>query len=463
MKLAVRLWVFGALVPALAMAAAFVLAGIVFERSLAGAMDEALLAQAAAEGVSLFDSPDRDVHLHLEGSPLLEQARPFAPVASVYGPSGEKLLVFPRGPEVPSRFLPLAEIGRPLLRDDGRWRELAVTLIHPKKGARYTLRLAASREEIARTLRRYYAATGTLTLLVAVALALFQARQARKLGRRVGALARHVAAVGHGWLDDPPPPDRIDDEIGSLRDGITRATAELRRARSARERLLAEAAHELRTPLAAMRTSLDLALRRERSAGELREALVETREEVDRLAGLASRLLDLAAMRAQPPARKTVDLFAVAQACVDAAAATASAKGVSLRLEGAPLLVEGDPEGLRRALDNVVDNALKFSPAGSVVAVRVEAAGAMARIGVEDEGPGIPAAEREQVFEPFHRADLTVAGTGLGLALVREQAERHGGRAFFAERERGARLVLELPRSDMDVRREPTTSSRANA
>lgn len=443
MRLAPRLWIHGALIPALGMSLAFVLTGEIFRRSLHEAMDTALLAQASVETVSLFDGPYNEVHLHMENSPLLEQVRPFAPVASLYDGEGRRLLVFP-DVETPPRVLPLEEIGNPILSNQGQVRELLVTVKQPVTDAVYTLRLAASREGISSNMGRYYSAAGAITCLFTLLLGLFQARVAGSLARRLGGLSAHMARMGHGTFDDPPP-DRTGDEITGLRDGIARATRELEETRDARERLLADAAHELRTPLAAMRTSLDLALRRERSVGELKEALEDTREEVDRLAGLSSRLLDLAAMRAQPLATEPVDLGAVVEAALAAAKGVALARGV--RLEARPLFLEvgGDPDGLRQILDNALDNAIKFSPVGGVVRVSLERRSGCVHLIVQDEGPGVPEAAREAVFAPFHRAALEVRGTGLGLALVREIAEKHGGRASFAPATRGARLVIELP------------------
>lgn len=443
MRLATRLWIYGALIPALGMSAAFVLAGEIFRRSLHDAMDTALLAQASVETVSLFDGPLNEVHLHMENSPLLEQVRPFAPVASLYDGSGKRLLVFP-DEATPDRILPLEELGIPVLSNHGPVRELLVTVQQPVTGAVYTLRLAASREGITSNMGRYYSAAGLITLVFTLILGIFQASVARSLAGRLGGLSVHMERVGHGAFDDPPP-DRTGDEVTGLRDGIARATRELREIRDARERLLADAAHELRTPLAAMRTSLDLALRRERSLPELKEALEETREEVDRLAELSSRLLDLAAMRATPIQPRPFDLGAVVEAAVVAARGVALARGVRLEAETHPLPLEGDPEGLRRVLDNALDNAIKFSPKGGSVHVALWRRGSTIRLVVQDEGPGVPEAAREAVFAPFHRAALQVKGTGLGLALIREIVEKHGGRVGFDEVPIGARLVIELP------------------
>jgi len=448
MKLVTRLWIFGALVPALGAAAAFFLAGESFRHSLHQALDEALLAQATTEAISLFDSPDGAVHLHMEISPLLEQARPFAPVASVYGPDGALKLVFPRVGGVPATILPSAELERPVLRTDraANARELLVTLVHPKEKRPYTLRLAADFAGVDATMRRFHVAATILTAAFAILLGAFQAVRARALARRISNLAAHVAGLARGELDRLPSEDAAGDEISGLRDAIATATLELEGSRMARERLLADAAHELRTPLAAMRVSLDLALRRERSREELEESLRETRDEVDRLAALSTRLLDLAAMRGAPLAADPVDLRAIAAASVASFAALAASRDVTLRFIGGDAPATGDAAALRQAVDNLLHNAITLTSPGGAVVVDAGRIQGLSRLVVDDGGPGLAPQDREAVFEPFHRSPPKRDGAGLGLTVAREIARRHRGTIRFEDPPsgRGARVVLEL-------------------
>lgn len=449
MKLVTRLWIFGGLVPALGAAAAFFLAGESFRHSLHQALDEALLAQATTEAISLFDSPDGEVHLHMEISPLLEQARPFAPVASVYGPDGGLVLVFPKDDGVPATLHPAAAIEHPVLRTDGaaNVRELVVTLVHPKEKRPYTLRLAASFAGLDATMRRFHVAATILTAGFAILLGGFQAVRARTLARRISNLASHVAGLARGELDRLPSEDEAGDEISGLRDAIANATLELEGSRKARERLLADAAHELRTPLAAMRVSLDLALRRERSREELEESLRETRDEVDRLAALSTRLLDLTAMRGAPLAADPLDLRDVARASAASFAALAEERGVALRLDGDRAPVIGDKAALRQAVDNLVHNALTHAGKGGVVRLHSRRGSGRALLVIDDDGPGLAKGERKAVFEPFHRASPKGTGVGLGLPLAREIASRHRGDVGFEDPPsgKGARVVLDLP------------------
>ena len=196
-----------------------------------------------------------------------------------------------------------------------------------------------------------------------------------------------------------------------------------------------------------MRTTVDLALRKERTAGELAEALRETRTEIDRLTALAGTLLERAELTHGPLERAPVDVRALVEEALGAARGVASERGVTLRVEGpAHLPADLHALSLRRALDNLLSNALRFAPGGSEVVVQLSSPPGRLVLEVRDQGIGIPPQEREAVFEPFHRLDHSGTGTGLGLSLVREVAQRHGGRAYVADGPGpGARLVLELP------------------
>jgi signal transduction histidine kinase len=149
-----------------------------------------------------------------------------------------------------------------------------------------------------------------------------------------------------------------------------------------------------------------------------------------------------------------VDLMELAQSVAHDHEATAAARGAALALElrDAPLVVHGDRASLRTLLDNLVDNALRYGApkgGGGKVSLRARREGAEVVLEVEDEGPGIPAAERERVFDRFYRGDrVAEGGTGLGLAIVRRIAQAHGGRVELHEAGAGkgllARVLLPL-------------------
>ncbi len=282
-----------------------------------------------------------------------------------------------------------------------------------------------------------------VTLVLGAALILIQVVAGRRVTARIRALSRRMAALREGNLDIAPPRCDASDEIGELLHAVAEAAERLKLARAAQERLVADAAHELRTPLGLMRTSIDLALRRKRDAAELVAALEDTRREVERLAQLSTRLLDLAAAHRGHWDRTPGDLVRVVREAAEAVRAEAEAKGVVV-LEGAlePVLTVFDAHGVRQAVDNLLSNAVKFSPERGIVLVTVERRNGHAVVSVHDDGPGIPPEDRERVFEPFERGGH--GGAGLGLAIVREVARGHGGRAYVAD-EPGATVVLEIP------------------
>jgi signal transduction histidine kinase len=283
-----------------------------------------------------------------------------------------------------------------------------------------------------------------------VALQLFFAR---RLALRLKRLKQHLARLEHGQLDEAPAPDDGADEVAALRKVLAGATVRLKQARMGQERLLAEAAHELRTPLTLMRTSLDLALRRERTVDELHVALKETRTEVDRLARLATNLLELGAAERSWDLSQG-DLMELLDDATEAARAEAEHRGLWFEVVGArPWTERFSVVALRQAVDNLIANALRFAPRGTAVRLEVGRGVGVCTVTVSDEGPGISPEQRAAVFAPFHRGDMS-GGSGLGLAIVSEVARLHGGRAYAAEptNGRGARVVIELPCAEPSLR-----------
>jgi len=434
-KLRARLLVFGALVPLGLLVTAMVLAGILFDRVLLAEHDRALLGQAGVEAVSLFDRASPP-HLHLLDSPLDSELRDFTPRGALYDPSGALMTRYPIDATVPARLDPRTLTPKPALRTEstpeGRDRQLRVRVDGPD-GRPYALWLAASLDRHDREIASYWQIAALVVAGLGLLLLLVQGLLARRLSRRVTNLTGHMRRLRAGTLDRAPPEDPGDDEIGELRRAIAETTERLAAARVSQDRLIADAAHELRTPLAALRAGIDVALRRVRSAEELRESFERARIEVDRLAALSSSLLDLAALRSSPLRRAQVDLAALLIDAVDAARALAEERGCVVRLEApdaAPAELAAD--AMRQALDNLLSNAIKFSPEGGEIVVALAAEGSRWRIDVSDQGPGVPVDDREAIFEPFHRLPDTraVSGAGLGLAIVRDVAERHGGRVW---------------------------------
>jgi heavy metal sensor kinase len=242
------------------------------------------------------------------------------------------------------------------------------------------------------------------------------------------------------------------DEVGELAVTFNRMLDRIQHGVEEQHRLTADTSHELRTPLAAMRSELDVSLRGDELSPAAREVLESTREEVDRMSRTVDDLLVLAAADEGRVGRLTeaLDLHALAASVVGALAPIARRNGVAVTVEGGDAPVAGDPDQLRHALRNVVENALKFTPAGGHVAVTAFGDGVRSRVTVADDGPGIAPQLRERVFDRFFRVDASrtrrTGGSGLGLAIARELIEAHGGRVWAGGREpAGSTFTLELP------------------
>ncbi|HVI00135.1 MAG TPA: HAMP domain-containing sensor histidine kinase [Enhygromyxa sp.] len=448
MQLRTRLLLFGAGLPLALLIATVVISGLVFNRTLLAEHDRALLGQAGVEAVSLFDRASNP-HLHLLESPLDSQIRDFTPRGALFGPDGEPIARYPDNATIPEHVDPATWTLEPKLATvqgpDGHDRQLWVRVDGPD-GRPHGLWLAASLERHDREMASYWRIAALVVVLVAAVLLAIQISHARRLSARVGNLTAHMRKLRAGNLDAVPPDDLEHDEIAELRRAIAETTERLAAARSSQDRLIADAAHELRTPLAAMQAGIDVALRRDRPAAQLRETLEHTLIEVARLSDLSSSLLDLAALRASPLQRSRGDLVHTLVEAVDAARALAEERGCVVRMRAPEAaLAEYSGSAIRQALDNLLHNAIKFSPPGSSIEVTLDPSDDAWVFAVVDAGPGVPADAREAIFEPFHRLGRAEPGGGLGLAIVRDVATRHHGRAWVEDHERGgARFVFTL-------------------
>ena len=212
---------------------------------------------------------------------------------------------------------------------------------------------------------------------------------------------------------------------------------------------IADAAHELRTPLTALRLQLQLA-ERARNDDERARSHAALREGIARAVRLVEQLLALARQDPDVPAEaRAVDLAVAAHSAVDGHAASAEAHGLSLGVEAPaePVVVNGDAASLRTLLDNLIDNAIRYTPSGRVD-VRVLREDGRAILEVEDTGPGIAPSDRGRAFDRFYRAEgAPQGGSGLGLAIVRRIADKHGGSAELLDSRsgHGLRVRVSLP------------------
>jgi two-component system sensor histidine kinase TctE len=246
---------------------------------------------------------------------------------------------------------------------------------------------------------------------------------------------RAVAARSH--LDrSPVTVDNVPGEVRPLLQSLNDLLARLDQVLTLQSRFISDAAHQLKTPLTVLKTQFEVALREEDPA-RLKEAVQSLYPGLERLSRLVSQLLSLA--RNEPEAVRSLalaplDLNALALDVATAWVPEAYRHDVDLGFEGGEaVMITGDAVRLRELLDNLVDNAVRYSRAGGHVTVRVTAR-PVPMLAVSDDGPSIPSGERERVFERFHRLlGNTREGSGLGLAIVQEIATLHGAEIALAD------------------------------
>jgi two-component system sensor histidine kinase TctE len=224
---------------------------------------------------------------------------------------------------------------------------------------------------------------------------------------------------------------------------------ELATANRSQQRFLANAAHQLRTPLAGLQAHTELALSTPMPDG-VRTQVEQVHQATIRTARLANQLLALA--RAEPGGHTErqgqVDLKAVVEGAADEWVHRALQRDLDLGFDLQPAVVRGDEFLLREALANLLHNAIEYSPRGARITVRTGARGGKPAIEVEDDGPGIPAAERERVLDRFYRVPGTAGtGSGLGLAIVREIAGGHHATIAIEDGQegKGCRVAITFP------------------
>lgn len=285
-------------------------------------------------------------------------------------------------------------------------------------------------------------------LLVAVALLLIWVAVSLAL-RPLETLRRAVAERASDDLR-PLPDAELPREIGPLVEALNQFNERLQTLFERQSAFIADAAHELRTPLAALKARITLGLRAEQPE-EWRSTLEQVAQQGDRLTSLANQLLSLARIESGARAiteggAQRIDLSQLARELGLAMAPLAHARGVALALEAdQPVWVDGEPTLLNELLNNLLDNALAHTPAGGNLIIR---ALAPAVLEVEDDGPGIPEAEHERVFERFYRRSNLGHGAGLGLAIVGEICRAHQARISLHQvQPHGLRVRVEFPLS----------------
>jgi len=270
------------------------------------------------------------------------------------------------------------------------------------------------------------------------------------LNRGLAPLLRLRDAVLRRGRDDLAPfdPQAVQRELRPLAEALNQYMRRVELQMAAQHRFVGNAAHQLRTPLTLLNTQATYALRTT-DVAERQETLLALQANTRQTSRLANQLLTLA--RAEPgsrrPRHEIIDLAAAARQVLEQYADSALQRGLDLSLSEAeaPALVAGDSTMLREMVVNLVDNALRYTPAGGAIAVSVEHDDQACILRVADTGPGIPAAERERVFERFYRLpDSAAEGSGLGLAIVREICLAAGGTVRLLDPPDGRGTLVEV-------------------
>jgi signal transduction histidine kinase len=416
------------------------------EEAVASARPEfqAVFAELEKEGTALTDyqftlaAPSNDLNDQTDARVLVmdDSMVPGDPEAQPPGWLYDSESFFPEPPQAQVvanramiRRVPITEfdgdtvfVAAPLYRADG---ELTGALVAERE-----LSEAAALVAQVRT-RFLIAALVGLAVAVVLAIAL-----SSTLLRRLGRLRAAALRITEQGTDTQMPRDARRDEVGDLARALARMQEELRRQEAARRAFVSTASHELRTPLTMLQGTMEL-LEEDIRAGQIDEldALrqVDTaRRQLERLSVLAGELLDLSRLDAAVPLRsEPVELGEIVRAVAAEFELRARERSTKLDviLPEASCWGRGDPDAVARVVRILLDNALRYGPRGAPVSVEAHASGGHARITVADRGPGIPAEERDRIFERFHRGSAagSSGGFGLGLAIGRELARRMGG------------------------------------
>ncbi|HET6201541.1 MAG TPA: ATP-binding protein [Planctomycetota bacterium] len=278
---------------------------------------------------------------------------------------------------------------------------------------------------------------------------------ARRALAPVGAMTERARTITAERLSERLPIDDAGDELGQLATVFNDTFARLERSFGELRRFTADASHELRTPLTAIRTVGEVGLREPRAPGAYREVIGSMLEDVDRMTRLVDSLLTLARADAGEVrlAFEPTDLSELAREVTGQLGVLAEERRQTLLVE-APGRVDAtvDRLVLRQALINLVDNAIKYSPLGTRIRVRIGEGPAGPTMEVTNEGPGIPPEHRDRVFDRFYRVDTgrsrELGGTGLGLSIARWAVEAHGGRIELeSEPGRGSTFRIVMPQT----------------
>lgn len=317
----------------------------------------------------------------------------------------------------------------------------------------HLLQVAAPIEPLRQTLTRFSLLVGVLTLLGTLGAYGLGRKMANVALSPTGEITAQAEAISAGTLSERITAHADVEEFTRLVTVLNRMLDRLDRAFQVQRQFTADAGHELRAPLTALKGDIDVTLKRDRTAAEYRATLLRSQEEVARLTRLAGDLLVLARSDAALPLEGVaeLDLRSVIGRVVTRFQTVAAERNIRLTIGGTDATVSGEERLLERVIGNLVDNAVTHCRTGGKVSLEIEK-GHEAVITIRDEGPGIAPDQVPQLFVRFFRGDPARRrgeGSGLGLAIARAGAEAHGGRLEFVGNAPGAVFRLSLPLAEI--------------
>jgi len=429
-------------------------------------LDASILNVASIQAASLTDAPSGEMHFHEWDLTPDEAAslRDLLRYAQVWQADGISLLrsqYMTSDLPLSREYLSRAGDGD-LVWVELDWDGLAIrSLYYPlerlgEAHQRHVLQVAAPLQARNQLLVRALGFLGLLVLVLTSTTFVGAGWLAERAVRPVHEVIGQAEEIGVGSLDRRIQAYADTHEYRRLVEVLNTMLGRIQGAFDAQRRFTADASHELRSPLTAMRGELEIALRREREPGEYRQALNSTLEEVIRLARITEDLLTLArsdsgAMR---PTLEDTDVGEVVGMIAERLKPVSIERGTTLELDlPAGERISADPTLLGQVAWNLIENAVKFAPPGGHVQVTVRRDGDDVLLAVTDDGPGFDGEDPGQAFERFYRADQArtrhgdTSGTGLGLAIVKAVADAHGG-DVRAENQAsgGASVTVRLPK-----------------
>ncbi len=361
-----------------------------------------------------------------------------------------------------------ADMGQPVHLNGNRWREAPHTIrlpngmrvrvatrIHRIEGQPLVLRLGVSEELL---WQQFWEMVGVISFGLPITVLLIGLSGYVVAGRAlhpVDLMARHAAKISAERLDDRLTISNPDDELGHLGQAFNMTLGRLEKSFDQLRRFTADASHELRTPLTAIRSVGEVALQKTGGVPYYRDIIGSMLEEVNRLTRLVESLLTISRADAGQIElhQTTVNALELVQEAAALLESLAEEKQQTVVVEGNPTLnVWADRLILRQALINLLDNAVKYSPAGGRIHVGVSIDNRTVLIAFQDSGPGIPVEHRDKVFERFYRVDKArtraEGGTGLGLSIVKWAVSVNGGNVEFdSEPGHGCTFTIRLPKN----------------